>query len=51
MEAEIQICIRLKREKTTYFITIPTYEPIDSVKRKLLSFYKGLESGDVRLYY
>lgn len=45
-----QLCVKVRREKTTYFLLCKPLEPIDSVKRKLLVFHKGLEPGDIRFY-
>lgn len=45
------LTLRLRRDKTTYFISCNVYESIDSLKRKLLIFNKGLQLGDLRLYH
>lgn len=45
------LSIRVRRDKTTYFLTCGPFESIDSMKRKLLIFHKGLDVPDLRLYH
>ena len=45
-----QVCIKVRREKTTYFLLCKPLEPIEGLKQKILLFHKGLESSDIRLY-
>ena len=48
---DIQLSLRLRRERTTYFFTCAPYDSIDLLKRKLLIFHKGIELADIRLYH
>ena len=48
---EAPLTLRIRRERTTYFISSSPFESIDTLKRKILIFHKGLEVGDLRLYY
>lgn len=48
---ETPLTLRLRRERTTYFISNTPFESIDALKRKVLIFHKGLEIGDIRLYH
>ena len=45
-----QLCIRLRRDKTTYFILCKPTDQIELLKRKIMMFHKGIESTDIRLY-
>lgn len=36
------LTLLVRREKTTYFISSSPYESIDTLKRKILIFHKGL---------
>ena len=45
-----QICVRLRREKSTYFFLCKLTDQIDSLKRKIMMFHKGVEPSDIRLY-
>ena len=44
------LTLRVRHEKTTFFISSSPNESIDTLKRKILVFHKGLEVGDIRLY-
>lgn len=46
-----QLWVRMRREKTTYFLSCGPYDSIDLLKRKLLGFHKGSELADLRLYH
>jgi hypothetical protein len=48
---DVQLTLRIRRDKTTFFISSAPYESIDLLKRKILIFHKGLEVGDLRLYH
>lgn len=48
---ETPITLRIRRDRTTYFISNSPFESIDTLKRKILVFHKGLEVGDLRLYH
>lgn len=37
-----QLCVKVKREKTTYFLLCKPLETIDSLKRKIAIFHKGI---------
>lgn len=51
VEIEVgQLYIRMRREKTTYFILCKPMDQIDSLKRKIMMFHKGVEPTDIRLY-
>jgi hypothetical protein len=45
------LTLRIRRDKTTYFISSNPFESIDTLKRKLLIFHKGLDVFDIRMYH
>ena len=45
------LTLRIRREKTTYFISSNPFESIDTLKRKILIFHKGLDVFDIRMYH
>jgi len=47
---DLNVCVRLKRDKVMFFFTCSQIDHIDSLKRKLLQFHKGLDTQDIRLY-
>lgn len=48
---DTSLTLLVRREKTTYFISSSPYESIDTLKRKILIFHKGVEVGDIRLFH
>ena len=47
---DLNLYVRLKRDKAMYFFTCRQLDHIDMLKRRLTSFYKGIEPSDIRLY-
>ena len=45
-----QLCVKVRREKTTYFFICKPTEHIDWIKKKIIMFHKGIELNDIRLY-